>query len=90
MLTPPKLVVNRRPGAKFLSNTNPQCAGFGAGGDVTGKSQAGEFPRPEKRKIASLTPDLVLDLVLWVMPSQVSLMQQLVPFASSNESEESC
>ncbi len=61
MLTPPKLVVNRRPGAKFLSNTNPQCAGFGAGGDVTGKSQAGEFPRPEKRKIASLTPDLVLD-----------------------------
>jgi hypothetical protein len=56
MLTPQQLVVNRFPAAKFLSNTNAQCAGFAAGGDVSGKSQSGEFPRCQNRKIASLTP----------------------------------
>jgi hypothetical protein len=64
MLTLPQFVVNRFPSAKFLSYTNAQGVGFAAGGDVSGKSQSGEFPRRENRKIASLTPVSVSNYML--------------------------
>jgi hypothetical protein len=45
---------------KLRINISAQCAEFADGCDVSGKSQAGDSPSRKNRKIASLTPVLVI------------------------------